>query len=115
MLIIFILQLTIQQWQTGFNFNLQYFILHEGPEDPARDLVLAAGIWREQLHDEIWVFNQGFWSKDHGLWTEIQKADWKDVILKDDFKKSLQKDIYGFFASEAVYNELAIPWKLRHS
>jgi transitional endoplasmic reticulum ATPase len=86
--------------------------LHEGPEDAAREFILAAGVWREQLHDEIWVFNQGFWSKDHGLWTEVQKADWKDVVLKDKFKKGLQKDIYGFFASEAVYKELAIPWKV---
>jgi hypothetical protein len=86
--------------------------LHEGPEDPARDLILATGAWNEELHDEIWVFNQGFWDKDHGLWVEIQKADWKDVVLKDDFKKSLKKDIYGFFTSEGVYKELAIPWKV---
>ncbi|KIM91080.1 hypothetical protein PILCRDRAFT_811596 [Piloderma croceum F 1598] len=99
------------RWQIGFSLNVQHFILHEGPEDAAREFILAAGIWREQLHDEIWVFNQGFWNKDHGLWTEIQKADWKDVVLKDKFKKNLQKDIYGFFASEAVYKELAIPWK----
>jgi hypothetical protein len=89
--------------------------LHEGSEAAARDFIFAAGVWREELHDEIWVFNQGFWNKDHGLWTEIQKADWKDVVLKDKFKKSLQKDIYGFFASEAVYKELAIPWKVRRS
>lgn len=101
----------IAKWQIGFSSNIQHFILHDGPEDPARNLILTAGIWREELHDEIWVFNQGFWAKDHGLWTEIQKADWKDVVLKDEFKKSLQKDIYGFFTSEAVYRELAIPWK----
>jgi hypothetical protein len=106
------MELTVWQWQIGFSLNVQHFILHEGPEDAAREFILAAGVWREQLHDEIWVFNQGFWSKDHGLWTEVQKADWKDVVLKDKFKKSLQKDIYGFFASEAVYKELAIPWKV---
>lgn len=45
------------------------------------------------------------------LWTEVQKAEWKDVILKDEFKRGLKKDIYGFFESEAIYKELAIPWK----
>ncbi|TFK43716.1 P-loop containing nucleoside triphosphate hydrolase protein [Crucibulum laeve] len=95
----------------GFGSMNQAFILHEGPEGPARSLLLAAGAWSDQLHDEIWVFNQGFWSKDHGLWVEVQKADWKDVILKDEFKKALQKDVYGFFASEEIYKELAIPWK----
>lgn len=83
-----------------------------GPEEVSRLYLLAAGAWADSLHNEIWVFNQGFWRKDYGLWLEVQKADWKDVILKDEFKKALQKDVYGFFASEAVYKELAIPWKV---
>ncbi|KAF9481812.1 P-loop containing nucleoside triphosphate hydrolase protein [Pholiota conissans] len=99
------------QYPQGFGILTQYFILHEGPEEVSRLYLLSAGAWADSLHDEIWVFNQGFWQKDHGLWQEVQKADWKDVILKDVFKKALQKDVYGFFASEAVYKELAIPWK----
>jgi transitional endoplasmic reticulum ATPase len=90
----------------------QQFLLHKGPEGPARQLLLQAGIWQNDLHNEIWVYEQGFWRKDHNLWTEVQKADWKDIILKDVFKKELQKDIYGFFASESVYKGLAIPWKV---
>jgi transitional endoplasmic reticulum ATPase len=62
---------------------VQHFILHDGPEERARDLILAAGLFAEEIHDEIWVFNQGFWYKDHNLWVEVQKADWKDVILDD--------------------------------
>jgi transitional endoplasmic reticulum ATPase len=42
----------------------------------------------------------------------VQKSDWKDVILRDEFKKALQKDVFGFFKSEAIYKELAIPWKV---
>ncbi|KAJ7283997.1 ATP-dependent Zn protease [Mycena rebaudengoi] len=101
----------VVSWTLGYSVTTQFFILHEGPEDPSRSLVLNAGIWAQNLHDEIWVFNQGFWQKDHSLWVEIQKADWKDVILKDEFKQALHKDVYGFFKSEAIYKELAIPWK----
>jgi transitional endoplasmic reticulum ATPase len=90
----------------------QHFIIHDGPEEHSRRLLLAAGLYQDKLHDEVWVFNQGFWNKDRGLWQEIQKANWKDVILKDAFKKSLQKDVYGFFSSEDVYKKLAIPWKV---
>ncbi|KAJ3756439.1 P-loop containing nucleoside triphosphate hydrolase protein [Lentinula raphanica] len=89
----------------------QSFILHEGSEEPARQLLLACGLWSEAIHNEIWVFNQGFWQKDGGLWDSIQKADWKDVILKDKFKKAFQKDVYGFFDSKELYQELGIPWK----
>ncbi|PPQ77701.1 hypothetical protein CVT25_011136 [Psilocybe cyanescens] len=99
------------QFPQGFGVVRQYFVLHKGPEEISRLFLLAAGAWSDSLHDEIWVFNQGYWAKDHGLWVQIQKADWKDVILKEEFKKALQKDVYGFFASEAIYKELAIPWK----
>lgn len=51
--------------------------------------------------------------KDHNLWLEVQKADWEDVILKDDFKKNLMKDVFGFFDSEELYKKLSIPWKVR--
>ncbi|KAG5652414.1 hypothetical protein H0H81_005062 [Sphagnurus paluster] len=96
---------------SGFGTTTARYILHNGPEDPSRSLLIAVGAWSVQLHDEIWVFNEGYWQKNHELWTEIQKGDWKDVILKEDFKKALQKDVYGFFASEKIYKNLSIPWK----
>ncbi|KAJ7765062.1 P-loop containing nucleoside triphosphate hydrolase protein [Mycena maculata] len=98
-------------WVQGFGTSTMHFVLHQGPEDHPRSLVLAAGLFDQSLHEEIWVFNQGFWKKDHGLWVDVQTADWKDVVLKDEFKKNLKKDVYGFFKSEAIYKELAIPWK----
>ncbi|KAJ7498746.1 P-loop containing nucleoside triphosphate hydrolase protein [Mycena latifolia] len=98
-------------WSLGFSSYKYFIVLHQGPEEPARSLVLKAGLWSQTLHEEIWVFNQGFWLKDHPLWVDIQKGDWKDVILSDEFKKDLQKDVYGFFKSEPIYKELAIPWK----
>ncbi|KAJ7094601.1 P-loop containing nucleoside triphosphate hydrolase protein [Mycena belliarum] len=98
-------------WKQGFGTYTLYIVLHQGPEEASRSLILSSGLFNQTLHEEVWVYNQGFWSKDHPLWLDIQKADWKDVILSDDFKKTLQKDIYGFFKSEPIYKELAIPWK----
>ncbi|KAF9534719.1 P-loop containing nucleoside triphosphate hydrolase protein [Crepidotus variabilis] len=98
-------------YSEGFGTKTINFILHEGPEAVTRLFLSSIGSWQYDLHEEIWVFDQGFWNKQHSLWKEVQKADWKDVILKDEFKKELQKDVYGFFKSEAIYKELAIPWK----
>ncbi|KAJ7228492.1 P-loop containing nucleoside triphosphate hydrolase protein [Mycena pura] len=95
----------------GLGTMTTFCVLHQGPEEPARRLVMATGLWSQSLHEEIWVYNQGWWQKDHPLWVDVQKADWKDVILKEEFKKALHKDVYGFFKSEAVYRELGIPWK----
>jgi hypothetical protein len=33
------------------------------------------------------------------------------VILSPDFKQEIQSDVSNFFSSEAVYHELAVPWK----
>ena len=82
------------------------FLVHDGPEEPIQRLLSAAGIWTNELHDEIYVFDSGFWQKDHALWVEVQKANWDDVILKAEFKKRLQKDVLGFFESEELYKRL---------
>ena len=73
---------------------------------------MASGAWTNELHEQIWVFDQGLWHQDHKLWLEIQKTDWEDIILKEEFKKALQKDVFGFFSSKSVYKELGIPWKV---
>ena len=100
----------------GFATHMYQFLVHEGTsEQPSKDLLIAAGGWFQATHDDIWVFNQGFWDKDPGLWQEVQKANWKDVILNEDFKTALQKDIFGFFSSERVYLDLQIPWKVLSS
>ena len=124
--------LKYEKYPLGLNVAKECFILYEGdgsvqsidvrsdwhtvfwlgPQEASRLLLLAAGAWADQLHEEIWVYNQGFWSKDHTLWKDIQKGDWKDVILNDTFKKALQKDVFGFFTSETIYKELGIPWKV---
>ncbi|KAG6872007.1 hypothetical protein C0992_009968, partial [Termitomyces sp. T32_za158] len=44
-------------------------------------------------------------------WLEVQKGSWEEVIFNQDFKKALQKDVYGFFTSEKVYKNLGIPWE----
>lgn len=103
----------VLKYLQGLSTYVYQFLVQEGAsEQPSKDLLVAAGGWSQALHDEIWVFNQGFWNKNPGLWQEVQKANWKDVILNEDFKTTLQKDIFGFFSSERVYLELQIPWKV---
>ncbi|TCD70438.1 hypothetical protein EIP91_003519 [Steccherinum ochraceum] len=103
--------LYVARYPVTYGEMVVQYLLHEGPAEPSRTLLMACGTWDNALHEEIYVFNQGFWNKDHGLWLEVQKANWKDVILKEEFKTNLKKDVNGFFASEDLYRSLAIPWK----
>lgn len=99
------------KWPMGFGQVTAHFILHEGPASVTRELLLAIGVWADELHNEIWVYNQG-WLKNAGLWQEIQKARWEDVILESDFKAAIQKDVLGFFSSKDTYKSLGLPWKV---
>ena len=90
----------------------QYLLLEGESEQPARSLLTKAGVWSNELHEEVYVFDSGYWQKNHSLWLEIQKANWDDVILKEEFKTGLQKDVFGFFDSEELYRQLGIPWKV---
>ncbi|KAG8833848.1 hypothetical protein FRC17_009965 [Serendipita sp. 399] len=98
----------------GMFSEANFWLLHEGGSTPCYELLHAIGSWFQELHEEILVYDQGFWQKDAGLYQEIQKAEWKDVILKDKFKRAIQGDINDFFKNEAVYKELSIPWKPKH-
>ncbi|KAG8706052.1 hypothetical protein FRC08_001300 [Ceratobasidium sp. 394] len=102
----------IANWSVGYGDVTQHFILKEGKDKQASlALIMASGYSRDAIGDSILVFNDGWWQKDHALWKEVQKSDWKDVILSPDFKQEIQSDVKNFFASEAIYHELAVPWK----
>ncbi|KAF5716175.1 ATPase [Fusarium mundagurra] len=77
----------------------------------ADQLVLAAGSWASDLHNEVWVFDQGFFQKDRELWESAQKSTWDAVILDEDMKKSLINDHISFFESRQTYAGLGVPWK----
>lgn len=56
------------------------------------ELIEKATIWGVQLHDEVWVFDQGFWQKSRDLWESVEKSRWEDVILEEGMKKAIIAD-----------------------
>lgn len=79
------------------------------PETDA--LILAAGKWTSQLHDEIFVFDDGDWVKSKDLYKAVASSSWNDVILSPETKKSLIEDVHGFFDNQALYAQFSVPWK----
>ncbi|RSL93647.1 hypothetical protein CEP52_013135 [Fusarium oligoseptatum] len=77
----------------------------------ANQLVLTVGSWASDLHNEVWVFDQGFFQKDRELWESAQKSTWDAVILDEDMKKLLINDHNSFFESRQTYARLGVPWK----
>ncbi|GAP87484.1 putative ATPase [Rosellinia necatrix] len=78
---------------------------------PADALLLAAGAWAGQLHDEVWVFDQGYWQKSAELYRSVARAGWDGVILDPDMKRAIIDDHVSFYESRATYARLQVPWK----
>ncbi|KAH8808198.1 P-loop containing nucleoside triphosphate hydrolase protein [Xylogone sp. PMI_703] len=74
-------------------------------------LIKACVNWGQELHDEVLVFDGGFWQKNRELWQNVQKSNWDDVILDKEKKKSIVEDVTGFFDGEDRYAEFGVPWK----
>jgi hypothetical protein len=80
-------------------------------QEKVDELLAEATKWSQDLHGEVYVFDQGFWQKNKGLWQEIQKSNWEDVILGKEKKDAIVEDVIGFFDSEKRYAEFGVPWK----
>ena len=79
--------------------------------DATNTLLVQAGVWTNELHDEIWVFDQGYWQKSSELYESIKKASWDDVILNSKQKNAMINDVDNFYNSQDTYKRLNIPWK----
>ncbi len=95
-----------------------YYILHPRSDSDvdghcaATDaLLLAVGKWTSQLHEEIFVFDDGYWEKSTELWKSVKDASWDDVILNQEMKKNIIDDVQSFFDNRAIYKQFAVPWK----
>ncbi|UKZ86844.1 uncharacterized protein TrAFT101_002668 [Trichoderma asperellum] len=91
--------------------NVVNFYVLSTSEELATQLILAAGQWSSDLHEEIWVFDGGYWSKSAELYQSAMKASWESVILDQQMKDALIEDHLSFFRSRATYDRLKVPWK----
>ncbi|KAK5078393.1 hypothetical protein LTR64_003196 [Lithohypha guttulata] len=92
-----------------YTVKRQYIVTSD--PSAALSLLKTAGAWANTLHGEIWVFDQGFWQKDAGLWNSIQKSNWEDIILPADLKEDLLENVQRFYNSRDTYRQLHVAWK----
>ena len=95
--------------QGGFSIRNSYLL---GPsKEDTEALMLTAGHYASELHDEILVFDGGYWQKSKELWKSVEHSTWDDVILDESMKKSIMGEIHKFFDSRERYARLKVPWK----
>ncbi|PWN32728.1 ATPase [Meira miltonrushii] len=77
----------------------------------ALELVQAAGTWSNELHGQVWEYDQGYWSKSSELYNSFIHASWDSVILDEKRKEEIIDDHLSFFRSRETYKSLQVPWK----
>jgi len=65
----------------------------------------------DEVHGEILVYEDGYWTKDDKLFTSIKSATFENLILPPQLKRELREDFRRFFVSREVYRKYGIPWK----
>lgn len=90
----------------GFSGNYQYILKEPGKDETTfshcavTDSLLYAIGECLAVHDEnfIYVYDY-YWTTSRALWAEVQKANWKDVILNESMKKTVTEIMTKFFDS----------------
>ncbi|WVQ61885.1 uncharacterized protein L199_000018 [Kwoniella botswanensis] len=100
----------VATWAEAYRQVTQWHIITDEP-DAARQFIRSCANYCSSFRDVVWVFEQGSWRPDRGLWESVQKASWEDVVLEDRFKTALQSDYRSFLKSEKTYKDLGVPWK----
>lgn len=73
------------------------------------ELLAAATMWNNNVHDEVLVFDQERWTKNKKSRASVQNARWDDVILDNDMEETLVNDVEGFFDCKDDYKEFSVP------
>ncbi|GAB7363741.1 hypothetical protein MBLNU230_g4309t1 [Neophaeotheca triangularis] len=76
-------------------------------------LILHASEWPSDLHEEIYVFENGRWSKNAKLFQSVQASTWDDVILDPAMKATLIRDVESFFNNRGPLRDPSGPLETR--
>ena len=96
---------------SSYPMIINQYILTSLPVHITDTLVLESSKWSIELHDEVWVFDAGYWQKSAELYRSVQSSRWEDVILDKEMKESIVHDVMNFYDSRETYAKLKVPWK----
>ena len=102
----FILYFVQGAQSTGYPMAIFYLL---GPSETSMStLVLEASNYANELHNEVLLFDGGYWQKSAALWQSVQNASWDDVILDPAMKKSINGELERFYASREKYAKFKV-------
>ncbi|KAK4697290.1 hypothetical protein P7C71_g770, partial [Lecanoromycetidae sp. Uapishka_2] len=104
-------------WESEYTQVHNNYILYPRSEGGVIDgqsqmedkLIVAGFRHLFEIDEENWIYDRGYWTKNHRLWENVQACNWVNVILNSEMKLQLISDIEGFFDSKGAYKSFAVP------
>ena len=78
----------------------------------AEQLIAAVATFARTRGSSVMVFEDGDWEEAPRLAADLHAYRWEDVVLPAEQIERLRGTAERFFASESVYRDQEIPWKL---
>lgn len=97
-----------------------YFVLHKkegdqiiaGCSSKTKQLVHASSSHTDDIQQgDVLVYDDNGWTKSDRLWESVQNSKWGNVILDENLKKGLIRDVEGFFDQGDDYDSFEVPWQ----
>lgn len=83
-----------------------------GPDRARVEGFFAAVLeFNAEVHSEVLVFEEGYWSKSAELYASLQRASLETLVLPEALKGELVSDCERFFEAEGRYRAYGVPWK----
>jgi hypothetical protein len=77
----------------------------------AEEFFRAVCAWSSTVHDEVLVFEDGYWRKSDELFSAIRAATWDTLIMPAALKQQIRDDLTNFFTARETYTRYGVPWK----
>jgi ATPase family associated with various cellular activities (AAA) len=97
-------------WSDAGCETTRHWIITE-TDQVAENFLRAVCAYCDEVHGEILVYQDGYWTKDDKLFVSIKSSTFDNLILPPQLKLELREDFRRFFASREVYQKYGIPWK----
>lgn len=109
----------VEYWQNEWHHVSNHYILcpeentpsHGSPSRFADSLIIASLQHNITVDDELWLYDRNSWDRSKALWENVKECTWEDVILDQDLKDELIKDVLNFFDRKEYYKSFGVPWK----
>ncbi|MDY3554004.1 ATP-binding protein [Gemmata sp. JC717] len=104
------LELLQIQYESACGYNTRVWI---GAEDEAAAQAFFAAVcrWNAPVRDEVFVYQEGSWTKDADLYRSIQSSRLDGLILPPGLKDAIRADVAAFFEARDRYRQFNVPWK----